>query len=298
MDLTFKYGELKKLIAESSKEYPVIGPNVESEDKKNNGKAYDEAKKRAKDYDGGLSKEIGEDKPKYEKRADDNWTTLDVQPDNASTEYKKRVKAQVHGYTSELEEKNDIEKSGDYEGNKTIYDAFKKRGEELQQGKATGKFIGLTANKCPKSTFEHENVYVNESKEGMDMRQMIDALKSKSETPKTVLKENHPMKTIIFKKTNFLTEGHMKSRIPDEFKNEGNIFRMKDKKGEEYIVEWKEGKANTISHCYESGYNDEMNHIKNLYEYNYKESNTDKKCRAEEGEKTLKEMIDLTRKIS
>ena len=60
---------LKNLISESSNEFKAkIGPNVESEDKKNNGKAYSDAKKRAKDYDGGLSKQVGEEKAKFEKK--------------------------------------------------------------------------------------------------------------------------------------------------------------------------------------------------------------------------------------
>ena len=58
---------LKKLISEGSNEFKAkIGPNVESEDKKNNGKAYRDAKKRAQDFDGGLSKEMGEEIAKYE----------------------------------------------------------------------------------------------------------------------------------------------------------------------------------------------------------------------------------------
>ena len=100
---------LKQLVAESSNEFKaVLGPGVESGNKTNNGKAYSDAKKRAKDYDGGLEKEVGEERPKYEKW-DDNKTTLDYNLPNASKKYKDRVKAQVKGYTSELEEKNGLE---------------------------------------------------------------------------------------------------------------------------------------------------------------------------------------------
>ena len=68
MEQTISVKALKSLISEGSNEFKAkIGPNVESEDKKNNGKAYSDAKKRAKDYDGGLSKEVGEEKAKFEK---------------------------------------------------------------------------------------------------------------------------------------------------------------------------------------------------------------------------------------
>ena len=67
MEMTYNVSDLKRLIAESSNEFKaVLGPNVEKENKSNNGKAYSDAKKRAKDYDGGLAKE--EKKVKYEKR--------------------------------------------------------------------------------------------------------------------------------------------------------------------------------------------------------------------------------------
>ena len=84
MDKILTVKAIKQLVSESSNEFKaVLGPNVEEEDKKNNGKAYSDAKKRAKDYDGGLEKEMLEDKPKFEK-VDDNRTTLDYNPANAT----------------------------------------------------------------------------------------------------------------------------------------------------------------------------------------------------------------------
>lgn len=297
MNLTFSYGDLKKIIAESSSEFKAkLGPNVESDDKKNNGKAYDEAKKRAKDYDGGLNKEVGEDRPKYEK-VDDNRTTLDYEVDNAGTDYKKRVKAQVHGYTSELEEKNGIEKTGDFSDNPNIYNGIKKSGEAIQKGRQIAKEIGLTARECPKATFEHGNMYVNESQDGSNMRKSIDALAEKTDIPAPVVNENKSIKTVYFKKTEFLTEEHMMSRIPDEFKQDGEQFKMKDKKGEEYLVEWKDGKGTVISHEYKEGHKNEMDRMKKLWEYKTKDTKTTQRYRAEEGEGELKNMIDLMRKI-
>jgi hypothetical protein len=98
----------------------------------------------------------------------------------------------------------------------------------------------------PDKTFKKDEIY--ESKDGVDMRNMMNTLKAKSFIPKSVLKEDKNIKTVFFKKTTFLTEGHMVSRIPDEFKKDGEQFKMKDKNGSEYIVEWNNGNANIISH--------------------------------------------------
>ena len=55
MEKTLTVKALKQLISESSNEFhAVLGPNVEKDNKSINGKAYSDAKKRAKDYDGGL----------------------------------------------------------------------------------------------------------------------------------------------------------------------------------------------------------------------------------------------------
>ena len=49
MEQTISVKALKSLISEGSNEFKAkVGPNVESEDKKNNGKAYSDAKKKSK----------------------------------------------------------------------------------------------------------------------------------------------------------------------------------------------------------------------------------------------------------
>ena len=265
MEQVISVKALKNLISESSNEFKAkIGPNVESEDKKNNGKAYSDAKKRAKDFDGGLSKEIGEEKAKHEKN-DGNKTTLDYTLENASEEYKKRVHAQVKGYTSELEMKNGIEKSGDFSNNDNIYQAIKKSGKEMHDNEENFKASGLQANKMPKKTFVKGEMY--ESKEGVDMRNMIENLKQASYIPKPTLKENAKLKTVFFKKTTFLNEEHMASRIPDEFKVNGEQFKMKDKSGTEYIVEWNNGKAEVLFYENKQKINETMEKFHNITNY-------------------------------
>ena len=275
MEKTFKVGDLKRFIAESSNEFkPVLGVNVEKDNKSINDKAYKDAKQRAKDYDGGLEN-VGGKRVKYEKN-DANRTTLDYEPENVSDDYKKRVKAQVDGYTSELEKNNKIEKSGDFSDNENIYNGIKKSGQELHNGEKDMKKSGLQGREWPEKVFDKEEMY--ESKEGFDMKQMINRMRILQENSETVnnesLNENRNIKTIFFKKTEFLTEGHMLSRIPDEFKTEGEQFKMKDKTGNTYLVEWKNNKGVIISHSNKQGMNESLNRMKDLYSYSSTDTNT------------------------
>ena len=287
---------LKNLISESSNEFKAkIGPNVESEDKKNNGKAYSDAKKRAKDYDGGLSKEVGEEKAKFEKK-DGNKTLLDYTPENASDDYKKRVHAQMKGYTSVAEMENGIEKCGDFSDNDNIYKGIKKSGEEMHKNEEDFKASGLQANKMPRKTFVKGEMY--ESKEGVDMRNMINTLKEASYMPKPILKENAKLKTVYFKKTTFLNEEHMTSRIPDEFKNEGEQFKMRDKNGTEYIVEWNHGKAEILSYENKQKINETMekfHHITNYKSNMTRTSTTNKNLQENVG---VNRMLEIMREIN
>lgn len=296
MEQTISVKALKSLISEGSNEFKAkIGPNVESEDKKNNGKAYSDAKKRAKDYDGGLSKEVGEEKAKFEK-TDGNKTLLDYTPENASDEYKKRVHAQMKGYTSVAEMENGIEKCGDFSDNEQIYQGIKKSGKELHGNEEDFKASGLQANKMPRKTFVKGEMY--ESKEGVDMRNMINTLKEASYIPKPVLKENVKIKTVYFKKTTFLNEEHMASRIPDEFKNEGEQFKMKDKNGTEYIVEWNNGKAEILSYENKQKINEtieKFHHITNYKSNMTRTSTTDKNLQENVG---VNRMLEIMRKMN
>ena len=291
MEMTYTVSDLKKLVTESSNEFKaVLGPGVESENKKNNGKAYDDAQKRAKDYDGGLEKEVGEEKPKYEK-LDANKTTLDYNPENASDEYKRRVKAQVKGYTSELEEKNGIEKAGDYSDNENIYNGIKDAGQKIHKAEDDYKFTKVQVrDKNPKPYSEKE---MYESKDGFDMRNMIDSFRAN--VAPTVIKEH--VKTVYFKKTTFLSEDHMLSRIPDEFKKEGEQFKMKDKTGNTYLMEWKNNKGTIIGHTNKTGMVESLDRMKSIYNYQSEDTNTTKSYRINEGESSLADTLAKMRKI-
>lgn len=292
METIITVGEMKKIISESSNEFKAkLGPGVESKDKEINDKAYSDAKKRAKDFDGGLSKEVGEDKAKYEK-IDDNRTTLDYEPDNTTPEYKKRVHAQAKGYTSEKEMNNGIEKSGDFSDNEKIYKEFKKSGEEHQDNIKLAKKSGLVGRELPDKTFDKENMY--ESKDGISMRQMMNLLSSN--TTKNFVSETQ-IKTIHFKKTEFLSERHMISKIPDDFKVEGISFKMKDKNANEYLVEWKNNRAYIVNHICKEQLNEEMNRMRQLMEYKTSDSMTTNTCRHNENYDTYCSTLNKIRNI-
>ena len=291
MEMTYRVGDLRKLVSESSNEFKaVLGAGVESENKKNNGKAYSDAKKRAKDYDGGLEKELGEEHPKFVK-TDGNKTTLDYNPDNVSKEYKDRVKAQVKGYTSTQEMNNGIEKAIDEKEGENIYNGIKDAGQEMHKNIENFKRSGLQARVMPKETFEKEEMY--ESYDGYKMRDMIDRFRA-NVTP-TTIKEH--VKTVYFKKTAFLSEDHMRSRIPDEFKNEGEQFKMKDKNGNVYLIEWKNNSGVILEHKNKMSDEASLNRIKNLYEYKTSDTKTTQAYRINEGDEALMNTLEKMRKI-
>ena len=113
------------------------------------------------------------------------------------------------------------------------------------------------------------------------------------------LSEGKKPKTAYFKKTTFLTEGHMMSRIPDEFKVEENVFRMKDKTGNEYLLEWKDGKAEIIDHKNKEGMNESIERMKSLYSFKASDyyKGTSSSSRLTEGNEAFTETLDKMRKI-
>ena len=79
--ISYKVGDLRRRIAESSQEFkPIIGTGVESDNKKNNDKSYKESEKRAKDFDGGLKAE--KEVAKLYRKEDTNNTTRNPSPFN------------------------------------------------------------------------------------------------------------------------------------------------------------------------------------------------------------------------
>ena len=268
---------IKGLIKESQQEFKAkLGNGVESGNKANNGKAYSDAKKRAKDFDGGLSDEVGEKKADY-KKEDFNKTLMDYTPDNVTPEYKKRVKKEFV--------------NGDKE-NEKIYKELKKSGEEQQKNEKELKKSGLQAREWPDEVFDKDNMY--ESRDGFDMRKMLNSLNEK--TTRKQFNESH-VKTVLFKKTEFLNEAHMISRIPDDFKKNGTSFKMKDKNGSEYLVEWDNNKANIIEHVNKKGMDESISRMKELFDYRPSDTKTNYSDRLNENDDKFQETLNKMRKI-
>lgn len=246
---TYTVGTIKRLIAENNKNEfkPVMGTNVESEDKKNNKKAYSDAKKRAKDYDGGLV-EPKKTEPKVEKM-DGNKTMLSLNPETVDEKYKERIAAQAEGYTSTLEKNNGIEKDPSAEFNKRTFKAVKDEAEQMRKNIQNDKESGLKSNNLAQRDpdyFKKETVYEN-------------------------------VKNVNFGKLKFLSEEHMISRIPDEMKCEGQKFHMKDNAGNDYLVEWSENSATILEHKNPIALQESLDRMRQLY--NYKPSDYTKKAK-------------------
>lgn len=220
--------ELRQLITESSNEFKAkMGPGVESENKKNNSKSYSDAEKNAKNYDGGLS-EKKDDKP-LPKKMDGNKTTLDYSIDGELDDKTKETwEAQAQGYHSLLDRDNGIETLGDFEKNKKIYKNIEDAGKEMADNVAKTKARGLSSHNLKPEDYAKNGMYTGSKKEKQN--------------------ESKKIAVLNFKGTTFVNESHMISRIPDDFKKEGNRFKVKDAGANEFIVEWTEGEANILSY--------------------------------------------------
>ena len=271
-EMTFTVGSIRSMIEESSNEFKAkLGPGVKNDNKDINGKAYKDAEKRAKEYDGGLADSVKVAKYDKTKEGDDNRTTLDYEVDNTDQKYKDRIEAQALGYTSVSEKENGIEKQGDYEGNEQIFKSITDDADKWKEKMVNARASGLAARTYDKEkTFKHGDLY-----------------------------ENKNMKTAFFKKTVFLTEGHMMSRIPDEFKVEENVFKMKDKTGNTYILEWKNGKAEIIDHRNKHGMDESIDRMKSLIGYKSSDyfKGTTVDSRLDEDSKAFSDTLDRARKI-
>ena len=236
----YTINELKSLISESASEFKAkIGNNVNSENKKENNKSYSAAKSKVKELGGG--EEIVEKREVPEKE-DGNKTTLDYALDgDAGKNFRDKVKAQAEGYTSTLEKNNGIEKVGEF-SDKT-YKQFEKAGKQMAKNVEDAKKAGLTAREAPKDTFKKANMY-GESKK---------------------------ISVLNFKNTTFINEAQMISRIPDDYKYDGNRFKVKDAGENEFIVEWADGEASILAYENRKKLNESIAKFAKLSGYNSKE---------------------------
>lgn len=267
---TFLVKDLKRMISESASEFkPVIGANVTSDNKKNSEKAYKEAEKQAKELDGGLK---DPKKGKLGDKTDANRTTLDYNPrTEPDKNYKERVKAQAKGYTSTMEEKNGIEKAAEFDEDGQIFKQVTKSADEMKKQKEDLAHAGLVSQNMPKQ--EKNSLY------------------------ETTLKP----KRLVFKHTRFLNESHMLSRIPEEYKKNGQIIHMKDMNGNEYIVECQASstgyiETNIKGYSNKELMNEQIKRISELMGYKAGDNlNESVKCGRADNDKNYENMFNIIR---
>lgn len=225
---------------------PKKGPKVDSEDVKNNREAV---RKIMNDTEKHSGVKVPERNNNGGNTVDYNCTTIeyrfDAEPDER---YKERVKAQVHGYPSPENEKNsDVEKSGaETKGGKEYYKTRKKVSDDREEMRKKEKHSGLKSRMRPEKDFESKTAFKNESK---------------------------TMKRLHFKNTCFLSEAQMFSRIPEEYKTDGNVFIMRDATGTDYLVECRVDDTygcknlRVVNKMNKQSVNEELDRMRGLYEY-------------------------------
>ena len=270
---SYTVGEIKRLVMESAQEFDAkLGAGVRADNKRNNEKSYKDAEKAAKDFDGGLTPEKKGELPEKE---DYNRTTLDYNPrTEVSKEQKENWEAQAKGYTSKAEEDNGIEKGGaEFDNDGKIVKQFKKASEKINKEK----------NALAKSGIQGHNLNIEEKN--------------------TMLENKKPVaKRLTFKHTRFLNEGQMLSRIPEEYKRDGQVIYMNDVAGNEYIVECAKSEMsglvelNVVAHNNEKLMNEQLNRIQELFDYKtpatYAPSSMETRVNESKG---FKDIMDLSR---
>ena len=267
-------GNFRQQIKESASEFNAkLGAGVESTNKKNNEKSYKESAKKT-----GV-KTTEPKKTKELDRSDDmNCTTLDNNMwGNVGEKFKEKVKVQAQGYTSTLEKKNKTDRDGEFDNDARIYKSMKKNADARNKAKSEIEHSGIVGSKTPKK--EKNTMYEN-------------------------VNLSSP-KRLVFKKTTFINEAQMLSRIPEEYKVDGQKIYMKDCKGNEYIVECRKcdynGNVETIILNYnnEQILNEKVNRMWELFNYDSaKNTGTFKKQDRINEEAKLGELINRARELN
>lgn len=224
---------LRSIIKESTdqlkKEYEPVKYN--DDNKSINDKAYKEMEKATKDYDGKVAHRTVKTTNYPE-----NYRGMEtLRPQNMTPEMRKRFEAQLDGYVDDKAKeahKNDPFGNADF-GDGSLGKELAKRAKEDAEGREKAAKIGLTGSK---TSFEKKDDKMFESKK---------------------------INKLTFKRTKFLTEQHMLSKVPDEYKVEGKKFIMRDGANTEYLVEWHDDPKVMNK----TQINESMNRIKELFTY-------------------------------
>lgn len=253
----------KRSIFEDKSEFnPVVG---NKDNKKINADAYKKASTVAKDFDGGLGKTKNGDVVTPEM----NQGMSDIRYDLINDKFKKDQQSRLKGYTSKQAE--DLHKNDEY-GNADFGEPsyLKKHAKDSKDMKDDIKNASNIVKHGPNN------------KSGDDIY------------------ENKKIDKLNFKRTKFLCEKHMLSKVPDNYKVEGKKFIMNDSDGTSYLVEWSNKEKPTIQkRLSKKIVAEEMNRIKSLFSYDYSKNNKISTVddRIEEG-RSFGNVLDKARKLT
>ena len=200
----------KKSVLEAKNEFePVFGNNVQKDNKKINTQAYKDITKETEVYDGGLGKS-SQKKSVAAVTPANNRGMSDLDYDSISKPFKDKVKAQINGFPSAENEK--LHKDEGF-GNATptskeLADSIEKHAKEAKKEKDKSRTDGLVSSK-----------YKDETEENSD----------------TMFESNNKISKIQFKHTQFLSEGHMLSKVPDEFKEQKITYTISKTKIKDFL---------------------------------------------------------------
>lgn len=241
---SYRFGDLREKLRESTSEFkPKFGDGVESAEKAQNRKAYQDMKKDTEEYNKGV-RSPGGDNTSQSINAQVNMGMSDIQYDTDPGEtFKANAKAGYEGYTSALDKKNH-------------------KDDDLGNASRNKKLANALVDKA-KQTKKEKDAYSDSGKiTDFPDKHLHDAV---VETKKTSM--------LKFKHVQFISENHMISHIPDEYKIDGNKFYMQDCVGNKYLVEWHENPC-VEKQLNETAVKSEMDRIKDLFNYTSKNSKT------------------------
>ncbi|MBQ2175461.1 MAG: hypothetical protein II453_10515 [Alphaproteobacteria bacterium] len=231
---------------------PKIGDGVESSNKKEQEKAVRDITKNAEKLDDEGRKDEKPVKPSVE-FPDYNKTTLDANFEyDPGKDWKDRVEAQAQGYPSvQNREKNGYDQSLDFEGNKKFYDARKEMSNDRNDLDTIERESGLKA-RIKKDEIDYSN--------------------------KTPFNEARQIKRLKFKNTIFLSESHLLSKVPEDYRVNENRFYMQDKTGTDYLIECKADPfgyvhMQVVNKFNKQVINEELEKMKKLAGYRYSDDN-------------------------
>lgn len=263
--------EMRRLIKESPNEFkPLVFGSDET--KRINDKAYSDIEKETKKYDGGLAKASRPQGPTM--GVNDNKGMSDLLVYNQSKPYQERVGAQMRGYVSkdaEDKHKDDEFGNADFDGNKEIQKAMADHAKGAKEGQDKASEIGLTGRELDKDK----------------LRKLDD----------TMFEGKKTIKMLTFKRTKFISEGHVLASVPDEYKTEGNRFIMKDNEKTEYLVEWHSQEPKVTKKLNMNLVNEEKDRIKALWGYKSAENYTSTSSFRLHEDKEFESMIRKSRNL-